>query len=78
MGSDLSAAQEELIRQNTNAWSQVLVMLDEDEAGQIGRENIACRLSRFCFVKVHQFDESGTQPEHLSAEQVRQIIGGGQ
>ncbi len=76
MGSTLSQAQEELIRKHTNAQSLVLVMLDEDEAGRAGRQEIVCRLSRFCFVKLHQFENAGTQPEHLSAEQVRQIIGG--
>lgn len=76
MGSTLSLAQEELIRKHTNAQALVLVMLDEDEAGQAGRQEIVCRLSRFCFVKLHQFESADTQPEHLSAEQVRQIIGG--
>ncbi|HAO78995.1 MAG TPA: hypothetical protein DCQ92_08485, partial [Verrucomicrobia subdivision 3 bacterium] len=48
MGSTLSAAQEELIRQHTSSRSHVIVMLDENEAGQAGREDIACRLSKFC------------------------------
>jgi len=52
--------------------------LDEDEAGEAGREDIACRLSKFCFVKVHQFAESGAQPEDLSADELHQILGGGQ
>jgi len=76
MGSTLSAAQAELIRNHTNAQSLVLVMLDEDEAGRSGRQEIVCRLSRFCFLKLHQFENTDTQPEHLSAEQVRHIIGG--
>jgi len=37
MGSTMSAAQEELIRKHTDSRSQVIVMLDEDEAGQAGR-----------------------------------------
>jgi DNA primase len=78
MGSTLSLAQEELIRKHTNSSSQVIVMLDEDEAGQIGRECIAVRLSRFCFVKTHVFDEADMQPETLSAEEVHQIVGGAQ
>jgi DNA primase len=76
MGSTLSQKQEEMMRKHTNAQSLVLVMLDEDDAGRAGRQEIVCRLSRFCFVKLHQFENAGTQPEHLSAEQVRQIIGG--
>jgi len=76
MGSSMSSAQEELIRKHTNSNSQVIVMLDEDEAGQAGREDIACRLSKFCFVKVHEFDEAGAQPENLSADELQQIVGG--
>jgi DNA primase len=73
MGSSMSAAQEELIRTHTDAKSCVIVMLDEDEAGQAGRDDIAVRLSKFCFVKVHQFNDPGAQPEQLSAEEVQSI-----
>lgn len=76
MGSTLSAAQEELIRRHTNSNSQVIVMLDEDEAGRAGREDIAVRLSKCVFVKVHAFEKEGTQPEHLSAEEIQQLTGG--
>ena len=77
MGSTMSATQEELIRQHTNSQSQIIVMLDENDAGQAGREDIACRLSKFCFVRVHQFDQPDKEPEHLTAEEVQQLIGGG-
>lgn len=76
MGSTMSPAQEELIREHTDANSRVILMLDEDEAGQAGRENIAARLSRFCFVKAHVFPKSGMQPEDLSAEELHEITGG--
>jgi DNA primase len=76
MGSTMSAAQEELIRRHTNGESQIIVMLDEDDAGQAGRDDLACRLSKFCFVKVHTFDKPGTQPENLSADEANQILGG--
>lgn len=76
MGSTLSQAQEELLRKHATSASLVLVMLDEDEAGLSGREDIARRLSRFCFVRVHSFEKADMQPENLSAEQVRQIVGG--
>jgi DNA primase len=74
MGSTLSTAQEELIRKHTNRNSQVIVMLDEDEAGRAGREDIAVRLARFVFVKVHTFDEDGKQPENLSPEEVSALL----
>ena len=74
MGSTMSAAQEELIKQHTDRNSQVIVMLDENEAGRAGREDIACRLSKYCFVKVHEFDKPDTEPEHLSAGDLRKIL----
>jgi DNA primase len=74
MGSSMSAVQEEVIRKHTRNQSQVVVMLDEDEAGQAGREDIACRLSRFCFVRVHQFDQPEMQPEKLTQEEVNSLL----
>lgn len=76
MGSTLSAAQEELIRQHTHQYSQIMVMLDEDEAGQTGREDLAVRLSRLCFVRVYSFTDHTTQPEHLSPDEVVNLTGG--
>jgi len=77
MGSTLSAAQEELIRQHTDNKSQIIIMLDENEAGQAGRDDIACRLAKHCFVRVHVFDKPDMEPEHLTAQEVHQILGGG-
>jgi DNA primase len=74
MGSTMSTAQEELIRKHTTSESEVIVMLDEDEAGRAGREDIATRLSRFCFVKVYQFAEPGMQPEDLYAVDLRALL----
>jgi DNA primase len=76
MGSTMSAAQEELIRKHTSRGSHVIVILDEDEAGKFGREDIAIRLAKFCFVKTHVFEKSGMQPDQLSAEDVAEILGG--
>ena len=53
---------------HTKSDSQVIVMLDEDETGRAGREDIAVRLSKFVFVKIHAFEKEGMQPEQLSAE----------
>jgi len=76
MGSNLSMKQEEIIREHTNQASQVIIMLDEDEAGQTGREDIAVRLSKFCFVRTHVFGKPNTQPEHLTADELQLITGG--
>ena len=47
MGSTMTAAQEELLREHVTPQSQVIVMLDENEAGQAGRDDIAVRLSKW-------------------------------
>jgi 5S rRNA maturation endonuclease (ribonuclease M5) len=74
MGSTMSAAQEELIRKCTNQHSQVIVMLDEDESGRAGREDIAVRLSKFVFVKVHAFEKENQQPDQMTADEVQQLF----
>lgn len=76
MGSSMSDAQEKIIKRYTDGSSQVILMLDEDEAGQAARDEIAVRLSRFCFVKTHVFDEPNTQPENLSPEALLEILDG--
>jgi DNA primase len=74
MGATMSAAQEELIRQHTDRKSQIIIMLDENEAGRAGRDDVACRLSKFCFVRAHEFERPDMEPEHLSAEEVQQLF----
>jgi len=76
MGSTMSAAQEELLRAHTDERSRVLIMLDEDEAGRAGRDDIAIRLANHCFIKLHVFEKLETQPEHLSAGELREILEG--
>jgi DNA primase len=76
MGSSMSQAQQDLIYQTTGPESLILIMLDEDDAGRAGRDDIALRVSRFCFVKVIHFKSDGTQPENLSEEEMFEIVGG--
>jgi DNA primase len=76
MGSTLSSEQEELIRKNTDFWTRVLVMLDEDEAGRLSRDQIVMRLAKFRFVSKYIFDAEGDQPETLNAKEVTALIGG--
>ena len=76
MGSSLSAAQEGLIRKHTAQSSRVVLMLDEDEAGRLGREDIAVRLAKFVFVRIHVFDRESAQPENLTAEQISAALEG--
>ncbi len=74
MGSSMSAAQEDMIRRYTNRNSHIIVILDEDEAGRFGREDIATHVSRWAFVRVHVFSEEEKQPEHLTAEELVDVL----
>jgi len=74
MGSTMSDAQEHLITKHAVHWSHIIVMLDEDEAGRTGREDIANRLAKFSYVKVHTFIEEGQQPEQLTIEEVAALL----
>lgn len=75
MGSSLSLMQEELIRRYSDRFRFIVILLDENEAGRAGREDIAVRLANFAFVKIHVFDKEGREPEHLSAEEANLILG---
>jgi DNA primase len=66
MGSSMSVTQEKLIVQATNSDSTIIVMLDEDDAGRAGREDIMRRLATKSFVRVVAFEKEGFQPENLT------------
>ena len=74
MGSTMSPTQEETIRKHTDRNSHIIVILDEDEPGQFGRQDIAARLSQFAYVHVHMFDKPDTQPEDMTAEEVVTLL----
>lgn len=74
MGSTMSTEQEDLIRKHTDRKSQIIVMLDEDEAGRAGRDDIVVRLTKFVFVKVHVFAQEGQQPDNMTAEEVAALL----
>jgi len=72
MGRTMSLTQEELIRR----YSHVILMFDEDEAGRAARAEIAARLAKFVYVKIHAFEKEGQQPDKLTAEEVQQLLEG--
>ena len=74
MGATMSVAQEELIKHHVLSHQRVIVMLDENEAGRTGREDIACRLSNFCYVRVFQFVTPDKEPEHITGEELNVIL----
>ena len=38
------------------------------------RDEIASRLAKFAYVRIHVFEEEGFQPEHLTPEQLTGIF----
>lgn len=74
MGSSMSVAQEDLIRRHTIRASRIILMLDEDEGGRSGREEMAVRLAQFAFVTIHVFEKEGQQPSDLTVEEVQNLL----
>jgi DNA primase len=71
MGSTMSRAQEELLRE---CFGQVVVMLDGDEAGRVAAEGIAERLQRVVYqVQVVDLPQ-GVQPDQLSVEELHHLL----
>jgi DNA primase len=71
MGSTMSRAQEDLLAEH---FAQITVILDGDEAGRAAAPEIADRLRR----RVYQVDvidlPDDTQPDHLPAEELAQLL----
>jgi hypothetical protein len=61
MGSMFSAAQEERIVQAAGPGGQVLLLLDEDNAGRKGRREARDRLSRWVRTKILRLPEAGLE-----------------
>lgn len=76
MGSTMSDAQEAIIKEHTGHDSHVIVILDENPAGQAGRDDVVARLSKHCFVRIHTFEQPDSEPEYLTADQLQKIVGG--
>lgn len=75
MGSTLSSVQEQLLREHTTPDTRIVLMFDEDEAGRAARAEIVQRLAIERFVKVAPLPEDAGQPEHLSDDQLSELIG---
>lgn len=75
MGSSLADAQEALLLLHLPAGTQVVLLLDEDDAGRAGRQECLLRLARTFYVRVESFPEEGRQPEHLTAEKLTALLG---
>jgi DNA primase len=73
MGSSMSQAQEAILSRHLSPTSQAVVVLNEDEAGRRGREDIVRRLSSRAFVRLVTFPEDGFRAEHLTAETAAEL-----
>ena len=70
MGSTMSPAQEELIRKHTDQNSQIIVMLDEDESGRAGREDVVVRLASIRLCEGPRFRARRQTTDSMTAEEV--------
>ncbi|MDA1277529.1 MAG: CHC2 zinc finger domain-containing protein [Verrucomicrobia bacterium] len=75
MGSRLSTAQEELIVRTAGPTGQIVLFFDEDQAGRKGREEAFQRLTTRLNVRIVTFDTDGMQPDRLSPQEIRNLIG---
>jgi DNA primase len=71
MGTALSQAQTDLL---AGRFTDIVLMLDGDPAGQAGMQDAAAKLLRRA--SVHQVVlPSGTQPDQMSKEKISQALG---
>lgn len=73
MGSMLSQAQEERLVELTGEGGHVVLLFDEDGAGQKGRAEAQARLRRRVSVSVIRLPD-GQQPDSLAAEELLRLI----
>lgn len=74
MGSHLSPRQEALLLSASGPRSGIILCFDEDEAGRKGREKALVALARHAFVKLAVLPREGTQPDHLTAEELQILL----
>jgi DNA primase len=75
MGSSMSEAQERLIIEAVGPQGHVALLFDEDPAGWRCREEVLMRLSSHMYVKVVGLGEEGMQPDRLSDEEIKRLLG---
>lgn len=75
MGSSMSEEQERLMVEAVGPQGRVALLLDEDPAGWRCREEALARLSSHVYVKVIGLGEEGMQPDRLSEEDIKRLLG---
>lgn len=74
MGSTLSPAQARLVAEAVGRRGRVTLLFDEDDAGRAGRVEAAALLSPLCYIHACALPREGAQPEHLSAEELADLV----
>jgi DNA primase len=72
MGSKLSEHQEKLI---LDATDRVILMFDNDEAGQECTRDVLQRLIKKIYVRIAELPSGKTQPDQLEVEEIKNILG---
>ena len=72
MGSKMSEHQEDLI---LSATDKVILMFDADQTGWECTEDVLKRLSPKIFVRIAQLPPDKFQPDELTPEEVKEILG---
>ena len=74
MGSSLSMRQEEIIAQTVSPQTRIVLMLDNDEAGQAAMREIVPRLAQYCFVRCLRYPDGVMQPDSLAVDQLAEHL----
>lgn len=72
IGAALDPVQEALLVEH---FDTITLLFDEDKAGRVGRDEALVRLSRKMYVKVIELGTDGMQPDRLSEEDIRKVLG---
>ncbi len=76
MGAHLSEQQKELLVETLGPQGRVVLLFDNDEAGQAGSAKAAEELINQLFVKVVKLPERVAQPDELTDEELQRIVAG--
>ena len=75
MGTSMSNEQERLIVQAVGGKGKVALMFDSDEDGRSGSQDALTRLVSQVYVKLVKLGEKGSQPDTLSKEKLKKLLG---
>ena len=75
MGTSMSDEQERLIVEAVGQNGKMALMFDSDEAGRSGSQDALTRLVSQVYVKLIKLDEEGLQPDTLSKEKIKTLLG---